>query len=248
LHNTDPFYFERQLSGSEYKTDFYSGDGNQLLRRTENTWQMRENVSWLGYPYASKDPRLVESKNTLADTNQVSATSAIHPTNGTVGFDQYNNQTDVYEYDYGNNGSLGALKRHTHTDFVTDANYVNNFLRSLPSQTWISSDADGQNIVSKSLIEYDNYLTDPLFLRTNVIGHDTANYGTDRTIRGNVTKVTTYSDVNNTNTDISVKSQYDILGNVVKTIDAKGNENTIIYNDNFGSPDNNVQTTTQPTH
>jgi hypothetical protein len=40
-------------------------------------------------------------------------------------------------------------------------------------------------------------------------------------------KVTAYSDVNDINTAVSVKSQYDILGNVVKIIDAKGNATAV---------------------
>jgi RHS repeat-associated protein len=243
---SEPFYPESWESGKEYKTEVFSGDGTQLLRRNEQLWQARTFTTWSWGTTQGKDPRVIENKTTLADTNQIAVTTAIHPTTGAVSFDQYNNQTDVYEYDYGV-GQRGDLKRHTHTDFVTDTNYINNYLRSLPSQTWISSDADGQNIVSKSQIEYDNYLTDSLFPRTNVIGHDTANYGTTKTIRGNATKVTTYSDVNNTNTAIETKTQYDILGNIVKITDGRNNSSDIYYTDRFGSPDGEAQSNTAPT-
>ncbi len=120
-------------------------------------------------------------------------------------------------------------------------------MKSQPSQTWVSSDIDGTNKVSLSQIEYDNYSENPLEPRANVIGHDTANFGTNNSIRGNATKVTTYSDVNNGNTAISVKSQYDILGNVFKVFDAKGNATTIYYSDRFGAPDYEAQSNTAPT-
>jgi RHS repeat-associated protein len=172
----------------------------------------------------------------LVDSNQVSKT--------TFAYDQFLNITDIFEYDYGS-----VFKRRTHTDYVTNPSYTEYTganLKGLLSETWVSSDANGQNIVSKTQIEYDN--GDPLVSRSSVIGHDTANYGTSRTIRGNVTKITTYSDVNNTNTAIYTRTQYDILGNVIKITDGKGYSSTISYTDRFGSPDGEVQSNTAPSY
>ena len=274
-----PYYNEDWRSGKEYQTDVYSGDGGQLLRRVHNTYQQRAPVGWY-YQWCSScpanfepmnDPRLVETVTTLADSNQVSKTTSINPATQAVGFDQYNNQTDVFEYDFGS-GAPGALKRHMHTDFMTDPSYVNlyAYLRSLPLHTWVAGptaprqssqpiDPDPtprptpqqlqEYIYSRTDYEYDNYansgnnalLTD----RLNVIGHD-ANYNRDYSTRGNVTKVTSYGDAINQTEAVSSYANYDILGNVVKTIDGKGYVSTISYNDDFGSPDNEARTNTAP--
>ncbi len=222
------------LEGKELKTEIYNAS-NVLLRQTDNMWQAGTALS--ANPTANINARLAEVKTTLADENLVSKT--------TYTYDEYNNQTDVYEYDY-ETGDYGTFKRRSHTDFVTDTNYINANLKHLPSQSWVSSDVNGTDKVSFSQTEYDNYSENPLILRSNVIGHDTANHGTNKTIRGNATKVTTYSDAQNQSGAISVKSQYDILGNVVKTIDAKGNINTIDYTDRFGSPNHEAQSNTAP--
>ncbi|MFN0140934.1 MAG: RHS repeat domain-containing protein, partial [Pyrinomonadaceae bacterium] len=85
-----------------------------------------------------------------------------------------------------------------------------------------------------------------LVSRSSVVGFDSANYGASFTRRGNPTAVTSYADAANQTGVVTVYSQYDILGNVVKTIDANGNVSTINYDDNFGTPDSNVTTTTPP--
>jgi RHS repeat-associated protein len=243
FHLQDPFYPETYLTGMEYQTDFYAGDGNQLLRRSENTWQPRIVPAWAASynPNAGKDARLIESKTTLADTNQVSKV--------VYGYDNFNNQTDVYEYNFGN-GSPGAFLRRSHTDYVTDANYLNVSLKSLPSQTWVSSDPNGTNIVSRNLIEYDNYSSDarhaPLLGRGNAVGHDTANYSTGYPWRGNPTQTVSFGNAASQTEAVISSIQYDILGNPVKTIDANGNVSVVNFNDNFGVPNGEARTNSAP--
>ncbi|NJM52594.1 MAG: hypothetical protein HC846_03865 [Blastocatellia bacterium] len=243
FQNTDPFYLESSFAGIEYQTDFYAGDGSQLLRRSEQTWQLRIVPNWvgIGYPNAGKDLRLIESKNTLADSNQVSKM--------VYGYDNFNNRTDTYEFDYGT-GAPGAFVRRSHTDYVTDQNYFNVYLKSLPSQSWVSSDSNGTNIVSLTQIEYDNYANDAthaaLVPRSNVVGHDSGNYSAGYPWRGNPTRVTSFANAANQTEAVSVFSQYDMLGNVVKVIDAKGNASTINYNDNFGVPNGEARTNSAP--
>jgi len=233
--NDPPFLF-----GKELETEIYNAD-NSLLRKTKNTWQPGTPLT--ANPAGEINPRLVEVEETLSDANLVSKK--------TFSFDNYNNQTDVYEYDYGN-GQSGAFKRRTHTDFVTDTNYTSEtsaHLRNLPSQTWVSSDINGTMKASLTQFEYDNYAggnNAALVSRSNVIGHDTTNYGTNKTIRGNVTKVTTYGNAQNQTEAVSVYSNYDILGNVVKNYDAKGYISTIDYSDRFGTPDGEARSNTAP--
>lgn len=250
LAYADPLVPNSWASNLEYRTESYDAAGN-LSRVVEQTWQSQR-MGW-GGQYAV-DPILVETKTTLADTNQVSKVAY-----GYQAGVPYTNQTDVYEYDYGT-GAPGGLLRHTHTDFVTDTNYTSEtgaYLRSLPSQTWVSPDANGTTKASLTQFEYDNYNQAPNQPDTNhaaleprtgytIVGHDTANYGAGKYIRGNVTKVTTYGNAQAQSGAISVYSQYDILGNVVKTKDANGNASTIGYGDNFGTPDSNATTNTPP--
>ncbi len=234
----DPFY----LSGKELKTEIYDEQGT-LLRSSENTWEAGTPLS--ANLTAQINARIAESKETLADANLTSKK--------TFAYDSFNNQTDIYEYDYGT-GAAGAFKRRTHTDYVTDANYTSHtgaHLRSLPIQTWISSDAAGSNKASLTQIEYDNYAGGgnyaPLVNRSNVVGHDAANYGASNTRRGNVTKITTYGNAQTQSEPISAYSQYDILGNIVKTIDAKGYISAIDYTDRFGTADAEARTNLAPT-
>src|SRR6185295_6008052 len=75
--------------------------------------------------------------------------------------------------------------------------------------------------------------------RSGISGLD-ASYSTSYIKRGNVTATTSYLLVNGSVTgSVSGFAQYDVAGNVVKAIDARGNATTISYNDCFGSPDSN---------
>jgi RHS repeat-associated protein len=270
-----PYYNEGWNTGIEYQTDVYAGDGTQFLRRTQNTYQAGASFGWC--TGCGIDPRLMQTVNTLTDTNQVSQQ--------TFRYDSFNNQTDIYEYDFGS-GAPGALKRHTYTDYLTtnpvnSINYTgtNIYLRSLPVSTWIAGPTPPSSgaiprptidpnpspepspnptpipvpeyIYSRTDFEYDNYTSGggnaALLGRTNVVGHDTTNYGGGYLTRGNVTKVTSYENATNQTGAISTYANYDILGNVVKTINAKGYVSTIDYSDRFGSPDNEARSNTAPT-
>src|SRR6185503_15395492 len=199
------------------------------------------------------DPRLVETLTTIEpqSANLVTKTSAITPSNGAVGFDQYNNQTDMWEYDYGI-GAPGSLVRRNHTDFV-QVNPVNSVdyrttsvhLRSLPAQTQIF-DAVGTE-KSRTSFEYDNYANDgshaPLVNRSGISGFD-ASFTTSYTTRGNLTRATNW--ILSTSTQLFTHSQFDIAGNVVKSIDARGNATILEYNDRFGSPDGDARANVAP--
>lgn len=167
--------------------------------------------------------------------------------------DTYNNITDIYEYDFGDgaleSGSSGALLRRIHNDYVTNVNYTaatGTHIRGLRSENWVSSDAEGNNKLSYSEYEYDNYSADAIHAvlldRQNISGHNPA-FDMSYTFRGNLTKVTSYAKVNNVN-GTTVKSepvysaaQFDIAGNIVKAIDGRNNAMTFDFDDRFGLPD-----------
>lgn len=245
MHNVLPMRF-----GKEHKTEILDPVSSAVLRRTETTWKQREPFQWCSDPSGfyicdsvadpdsgpPLDPRVSEVKTTLENGQVMKRTFT---------YDQYNNVTDTYEYDWGN-GQAGALLRRTHTTYVTDPNYTNHAngftLLRLPEETWVSSDADGNNKTSFTELEYDNYSSapndlthDPLVPRSNVIGHDT-NFHAGFTFRGNPTAITRYENAKTQSGPIVAFSQYDVVGNSVKTIDPKGFATTFDYSDRFGTP------------
>ncbi|HEV7746081.1 MAG TPA: RHS repeat-associated core domain-containing protein [Pyrinomonadaceae bacterium] len=239
----------------EYKSETFDTNGATLLRKVENTFEQRAAVSWWTGGASTAPPndvRPTETVSTLADTNQVSKHA--------FGYDDtvpFNNQNSVKEYDFGS-GVAGVLLRETRTTFVTDSTYtvIGVHLRSLPSQVSIY---DGNNTErARTTFEYDNYTGDQgalhaaLVPRSSLIGFcdhslvgslitcpDDPNFAdTSYVKRGNVTKVTKWV---LPSTEIKAYSQYDVAGNVVKSIDARGNSTTIDYDDKFGAPDNEAQ-------
>jgi len=235
-------FYSPWLDGKEYQTEALDTSGN-VLRRVVNVWQQRAPVSWWTGPadYApANDPGVVESDSTLVDTNQVSKR--------TFSYDQYNNRTDVYEYDYGA-GVYGPLVRRAHTDYLTtnpvngiDYTGTNIHLRSLPTQQQLFDAGDVER--ARTTYEYDNYVADTnhaaLTDRPSISGLDssfTTAYGT----RGSVTATTRYL-LNSSGSivgSISGYAQYDIAGNVVKAIDARGYATNLYFADCFGAPDGN---------
>jgi len=268
--------------GRETKTEYFATNGTTVLRRVQMTTQQRASVSWwsqwltngmamaLRADYEpSNDPRLTETVTTLVDTNQVSKTSAINPSDQSVGFDQFNNQTDVWEYDFGT-GSPGSLKRRTHTTYLTTSSYINantnvqlgSHLRSLP--TMVQTFDGANNEKSRTVFEYDTHSGDfhaALVPRSAISGMcalvtsptqcDNTNPGV-YTNRGNATAITSSLLVNGVvDRSISRYQQYDVAGNMVKIIDPRSTLNNIIasefdFSDAFGVADNEARNNTAP--
>lgn len=237
---------QKLLDGMPFKSETYSADGSTLLRKTETTYESRARAVWQhgGNPIY-KDYRTTSVTSYLVDSGQVSKT--------VYGFDggaDFNLQTDVYEYDFGA-GQPGSFVRRSHTVYERSATYTQDSvnLLNLPTETWVSSDLAGNMKVSRTRYEYDNYVSDqnhaPLVDRVNITGRATG-FGTTFGSRGNVTKMTSFADALNQTGGVSVYTQYDIAGNVVKTIDGKGSPTTISYTDNFGGADAEARTSTAP--
>lgn len=229
--------------GREYKTETFDTNGTTLLRVVAHTFAQRASVSWwtgTDDTEPPSDPRTTQTVTTLSDTNQV--------TKQTFLYDQYNNQTDVYEYNFGA-GAAGSLVRRTHTDYVT-ANVVNGVtynydsdtaihLRSLPKQVSIYNTAGVEQ--ARTTYEYDNYTATAnhaaLTARSGISGLDST-FTTSKRTRGNATATTRYLLTAGAVTDsISTFQQYDVGGNVTKAIDALGNVTTFGFSDCFGAPD-----------
>lgn len=268
-HSTHYFYGSPRVSfgqqptqypgwkdGREYQTTVFASDGVTPLRQVTSTFAQRAPVSWWtgsADQEPPNDPHLVETVTTLMDTNQVTKQSSINPYDANdKGFDQFNNPTDTWEYDYGS-GTPGNLLRHTHTSFVSASNYTDAVngagLLSLPSQTSVY-DANGIER-ARTGFEYDNYNSDTnhawLANCLNISGLDTS-FSVSNTTRGNVTSTTRYL-LNSSGSvigSVSAYAQYDIAGNVVRAIDARGYPTILDYSDRFGSPNGEAQSNTPP--
>jgi RHS repeat-associated protein len=232
--------------GREYKTEILDSNGN-VIKRIEHLWRQRASVPWWNgtnnYFEPPNDPYVAETTTTLLDTNQVAKQ--------TFSYDQFMNLTDVVDYNIGS-GAPGALLRRIQTEYLTNnpyqsnvdyANDLNLHIRNLPKETSVF-DGSGA-LISRTSFEYDRYDLDPLQDAPNMAQHDSsfhAGYG----YRGNLVK-TSYAVLENPGYYITTYNQYDIAGNVVKTIDGRGNATIFDYSDRFGSPDGDARSNTAPT-
>lgn len=112
-------------NGREYKSETIDSNGSTILRRVENTWAQRTPLpTWYasaGDDAPPHDVRLAQALTTLLDTGTNPATGTTNPGKASkqnFTYDQYNNRTDVYEYDYGADVA-GPFRRRTHTDYLT---------------------------------------------------------------------------------------------------------------------------------
>ena len=239
-----PPYYSSWKDGKEYQTELFADNGTTLLRRETKDWQQTD-PAWVQCSGSTcivpeNNPHIAQSDTTLADTNpnQVTRRSFL--------YDQFNNPTNIYEYDFGV-GAPGGLLRETRTTYEPSSNYTDPstgaYLLSMPSQTSVW---DGGGIErARASFEYDNYNTDTyhagLIDRSNISGFDSS-FSTSYATRGNVTATTNYFLTNGVVTgSVTSYAQYDVAGNAVKTIDTRGYPTTFDYLDNFGGPDDSVQ-------
>ena len=183
----ESYEYPRWKDGKELKTEVYDkGASGALLRTTDNTWEQRPQGGWWGADSAVAsappvDTRLRQVQTTLNDISPAQVSKQV------ISYDQYNNQVDVDEYDFGANGP-GARKRRTHTDYLMTNLGVNYttvnpdlinpdaaqtvHLRSLPRTVLVydGSDLAAGHEKAKTEYEYDTY-TAGLTPRPDISGH-----------------------------------------------------------------------------
>ena len=259
--------YSKWRDGKEYQTDIYDLNGSTVLRSVENFFAQRASVSWWSGSSDNEppvDPRLTDTVSTIADVSPNLISKQ------TFDYDQFNNQTDLWEYDFCTSTnytsstkscSTSWFVRRTHTDYLT-TNSVNSgdyastspttssiYIRNLPSETWVSSDSSGTTKVAKTTFEYDNYASDSnhaaLVNRSSISGLDSA-FTMSYLTRGNATAITRWRDLSITPTGITSYQYYDIAGNVVQTKDPRGCVTTANYSDVYGAPNGNATTNTSP--
>ncbi len=239
----DGTHYTLWSTGIEWRTETLDAAGN-VLAATEQDWTQRTPVVWSSY--AQEQP---------ANDNRVNQTRA-YLENGMMAkvetvYDQFNNPTEVKEYDYDQ-----TLKRRTVTTYLSTHNGTNyqtdeavHLLRLPTSQTIFDG---GGNQVAKTVTEYDVYTDDGnrnLMLSYPLVSQHESSYGTNKLTRGNPTRIGTW--LNTTNTFIYTYPRYDFLGNVVSLKDARGNVSTISFADDFGNgsnPGSGAQNPATPTY
>ena len=257
--------------GKEYKTETFHSNGTTILRRVEHTWQ--QPISGSSWPLTQAETSDGVKANNPQITDTITTLEPGGPnlvTKQSFTYDKYSNLTDQYEYGFGT-GTPGALVRRTSTTYVTTdsiagtpydyacdpatncsatatlANVIH--IRRLPKQMSIYDAAGIER--ARIFNEFDNYATDTnhaaLTNRTSISGLDAA-FTTGYVTRGNRTGNTQYL-INTSGAvtgSVSSYQQYDIAGNVVKTIDPRGNATTLSYNDCFGAADGNARLNSAP--
>lgn len=241
--------------GNENQTEILDTVGSAgtatVLRRVVYTRMQRAAVSWwASYAAANglnsakepaNDPRLVTTVTTLepSGANLMTSQTSINPQTGAVGFDQFNNPTDVWESDYGSGAVPTYATRHTHTDYVTTNNgidytsYSGVHIRSLVStrQVYGVNPSTGtETLAAQTETRYDEPGF-PLLTYSTVSGWADPS----SSARGNATTARRWLDL--TSTWIETHEQYDQLGNVRKTWDARDtslvNPTQVDYTDSF---------------
>jgi hypothetical protein len=220
-------------TGVERRTETLNAAGTVVIAANEQDWTQRTPIVWTGTNYptyqAEKDNRVNEERKILDDLSMAKVDTF---------YDQYNNPTEVKEYDFDQ-----SLKRRTTISLLTTNNgfnYVTDdsiHLLRLPLQ---QSVYDGGGVErARTNYDYDNYANDtlhaPLVDHGIVTGHDSA-YGLSKTTRGNTTAFGRW--LNTTGATIYSYPRYDTLGNVVSARDANGNVASIDYTDDFGAGSN----------
>ncbi|MEO7144616.1 MAG: hypothetical protein ABI165_14050, partial [Bryobacteraceae bacterium] len=222
------------LEGIEFETKVQTGS-SVTLQDVATAWQQRpcgagENC-WYPDPQADgappHDPQMCQANTTL-DSG---------PSAGIVmGDDQYNNQTDRFEFDYAFAppvstacpalASLTNYARHTATAYQTGSSYTASTVNlvGLPSSRTVFR-TDGSQVAQESWL-YDQAA---LQNAAGTTGHDDTNYGAGNAIRGNITSHQVWQ--NTTGTFPGESFTYDTTGRIVGYTDFKGNAETFTYGD-----------------
>lgn len=224
-----------EVTGRERRTDSFDPNG-ALLRKVEHAWQSGS--------AQVEGAHVTETVTTLADTGQVAKQR--------FAYDAFHNQTDVWEYDFGQGAPRPYPSRRTHTGYVTTSGGVDYtshngpHLRSLPAVREVYAvdpQSGAETLAARSSFSYDG---GALLDRPGITGHDPA-FSTGYTARGNLTGSTVYEDPVNWGTPRTTSRAYDIAGNVVQTTDPRGNSTSAGFSDSYSDGINYRNTYAYPT-
>jgi RHS repeat-associated protein len=237
-----PAVYGSWQEGKEYQAEAFDSDGATVLRRITNDWQQRTPVSWwsnwcgqqgsfcASYSEPPNDPRIIRTTTTLVDSNLVMKHE--------FAYDQFNNRTDEWDFDFGAGTPPTYARRHSHTDYLTinpvngvDYTSIDIHRRSLPFRQWVkavdpSTGQEPSTFAASSEMSYDEPAY-PLIPYGPVTG-----WNDPGTIpRGKPTTIRRWLD--SSNSWIETHAQFDQCGSVRNIWDAKGNQSQIEYSTTY---------------
>jgi RHS repeat-associated protein len=148
----------------------------------------------------------------------------------TFDYGNYGRVTAVNEYDYETspNSNSFPLLRKTAYQYLDDTNYLNGVNSKLRRLVTKAEVGNGATVFARSAYNYDGYgttssnpdfsgVTIPGFKSTSPAGgHDSTNFGTGNSVRGNVTAVKSWTGISPEVTAPARTRQYDVFGNLVE--------------------------------
>jgi RHS repeat-associated protein len=206
-------------TGRERRVETLNAAGTAALAASEQDWSQRAPVVW-SHGYASEQ---IQNDNRVNEERKILDTGATARVGYT--YDQYNNPTEVREYDYDN-----SLRRRTVTAYLSANNGLNyqtddsiRLLR-LPSRVTVYDGAGGR--ASETTFAYDEAAY-PIETYGAVSGWSAP----PSAARGNATTVSRLLDAPDSR--IATHARYDQVGNVRYSWDAKGNRSEVSYADAY---------------
>lgn len=249
-----PISYPDWKEGREKQAETSDTNGNPLSLVYNTFSQCTDcilDMSWYTAQSAPpNNPHVVETTTTLMDITPNLVTKQ------TFVYDRYSNATKVEEYGFATSAANCSLLRRTENSYLTSTAYTDTptHLRSLPTRVSIY---DAGNVErARTTYEYDNHSPDAgnyhaalaTYGPDTVTGRD-GSFTSER--RGNQTSES-YWLLSPNGTEIRAITnyqQFDINGNVIKSIDPLNNRTTYDLADNFGSSnDNEARNNTPPTN
>lgn len=241
--------FEDARAGRAYEERTYNAS-NQMIRRTLSEWTQDGPLPG-GHSTATRNPRPTKTVEILLDTTgdalaKTTTTQYDADLNATVTnqcefvtVDQYTAQNAAISSI--SQGSLVRTEEMTYlVNDLTIAQYIRDAYRARHLLSLLTNskvkNASG-TVVAESQTLYDEAAYAPLTVAGTVPGWTNPN----TTYRGQVTTVRSWLNTNGTWLETHVQS--DVLGNLRKAWDAKGNVSEIQYNDSFSDTSKNALTT-----
>ncbi len=232
--------YDNILAGMPYEERSFSSDG-QLKQRSLTRWTATNTTAILtGSPqrYVQRNARVLSTESIIYEGDAGLSTSATMEYDTDVdNFGSPQNVTKTKQYDYKvvSGGSTFTPNQTPPTDVVSipDPTIGANLLR-ISETVYLQNDVNYTSVKSYYLANNLVKLSTATKIRNannQVIAHteiryDETNYGSGG-YRGQVTKLRRWLDTNNS--WLEMRSKYDTYGNMIESIDAKGNVKVTEY-------------------
>jgi len=218
---------------------------------TESSTLVKKRTVWSSYTQDDTsqsyivNPRVTETKIS-DDSNTKRTTIDYLLKSGSTTVSHYGLVSKVKVYD---TNQSTVLKTQT-TDYNLSSNYTSRRILGLPSTTKLYDGTDDSGtLVSKVTFNYDEDGYTGTGQSVSATQHDSTNFGTSFSYRGNLTRTKRW-DVNYPTSDtyaVSSQVKYNITGSPISQTDPRGRVTTISYTDNWNDTVSHTATYAYPT-